>query len=58
MDDSVRQVIEQCSKDSCAGTTSFGGVVKALVLAGIESYYADYRAAATTFTCLRAKPAR
>ena len=46
---STQQIIEQCSHDSHAGTASFGAIVTALAEAGVESYYADYRQATTTY---------
>jgi len=46
---SLRRTIEQCASDSHAGTRNFGQIVGALVEAGVESYYADFRAAATTY---------
>lgn len=49
MENAVKQVIEQCASDSYAGTVSFGAVVGALMQAGVESYHADYRLAATTY---------
>lgn len=49
MNHTVIQVIEQCASDSYAGTKSFGEIVGALSQAGIESYYADYRAGSTTY---------
>lgn len=49
MEPSVQQVIEQCARDSHAGTVSFGVVVGRLIQAGVESYHADYRRRMTTY---------
>jgi len=45
----ARQIIEQCATSSNNGTANFGEIVKALIDAGVESYYADYRAQRTTY---------
>lgn len=42
-------VIEQCARDSHAGTASFGAVVARLMSVGVESYFADYRRGETTY---------
>lgn len=49
MESAVRQIIEQCARDSYGGSVSFGEVVGALMKAGVESYHADYRLPATTY---------
>ncbi len=49
MDDSIRQTIEHCARSSKDGTAHFPDIVRALVDAGVESYFADYRANATTY---------
>ena len=49
MNDHIRSVIEWAAKSSKAGTVHFAEVVKALVDAGVESYYADYRAGTKTY---------
>ncbi len=43
------QTIEACAQDSYAGTRNFGEIVGTLIEAGVESYYADFRAKATTY---------
>jgi uncharacterized protein YbcV (DUF1398 family) len=49
MEKSVKQVIEQCGRDSYAGTAGFAAIVAALLEAGVESYSADYRAGKTIY---------
>ncbi len=49
MDDTIRQIIEHCARSSKDGTAHFPDIVRALVDAGVESYFADYRADATTY---------
>lgn len=49
MEQSVEQVIARCAAGSQAGTLDFGEVVAALSAAGVEAYFADYRAKATTY---------
>ena len=49
MNDSIRQTIEHCARSSKDGTAHFPDIVVALVGAGVESYFADYRADATTY---------
>jgi uncharacterized protein YbcV (DUF1398 family) len=49
MEQSVEQVIARCAAGSQAGTLSFGEVVAALSTVGVEAYFADYRAKATTY---------
>ena len=49
MQDSIREVIEHCAAASNNGTAHFGEIVAALLKAGVESYFADYRAGATTY---------
>jgi uncharacterized protein YbcV (DUF1398 family) len=51
MNASTREVIELCAKSSKEGTAHFPDIVKALVAAGVESYWVDYRADATTYYC-------
>jgi len=46
---STRDVIESCAHDSHAGTRNFGEIVGALIGAGVESYFADYRCGTTTY---------
>ena len=43
------EAIEQCSKDSLAGSRSFPAIVAGLSEAGVGSYYADYRAGQTVY---------
>lgn len=38
---SPAQVIEDCARDSYAGTRNFAEIVGALAGVGVESYYAD-----------------
>jgi uncharacterized protein YbcV (DUF1398 family) len=49
MQASVQRLIEQSSRASQAGTVSFAAVVDTLMQAGVESYFADYRACSTTY---------
>ena len=49
MNDAIRQTIERCARSSRDGTAPFPDVVAALAGAGVESYFADYRADATTY---------
>lgn len=49
MDHATRQTIEQCARYSHAGIVGFPEVVAALAQAGVESYFADYRRADTTY---------
>jgi uncharacterized protein YbcV (DUF1398 family) len=49
MEQRVKVVIEDCAHASHAGTRAFGAIVGALVEAGVEGYYADYRARRTTY---------
>jgi uncharacterized protein YbcV (DUF1398 family) len=49
MNESVRQAIERCARSSKDGSAHFPQIVAALVQAGVESYFADYRADATTY---------
>lgn len=49
MDDTLRETIERCAKASQEGSAHFPDIVAALVGAGVESYFADYRANATTY---------
>jgi uncharacterized protein YbcV (DUF1398 family) len=49
MNNPAIEVMEQCARDSYAGTISFGAVVGRLMEAGVESYHADYRLPATTY---------
>lgn len=44
-----KNIIDSCAHDSYAGTASFGEIVMRLAGAGVESYYADYRARTTTY---------
>ena len=49
MNDTVRQTIERCARSSRDGSAHFPDIVAALAGAGVESYFADYRAASTTY---------
>ena len=49
MNDHVRQTIERCAQSSKDGSAHFPRIVAALVDVGVESYFADYRAAVTTY---------
>lgn len=49
MQDSIYDVIERCAAASNNGTAHFGEIVAALLEAGVESYFADYRAGTTTY---------
>lgn len=49
MNSQTRQTIEQCSRASHDGSAHFGQIVGWLVEAGVESYFADYRAGRTTY---------
>jgi uncharacterized protein YbcV (DUF1398 family) len=49
MTSSVRSIVEACAHDSHAGTRNFGEIVMALMGAGVESYFADFRSATTTY---------
>lgn len=49
MENAVKDIIEQCARDSHAAIISFGEVVGTLMQAGVESYLADYRRGATTY---------
>lgn len=49
MNDPIRQTIERCAQSSKDGSAHFPQIVAALVDVGVESYFADYRAAVTTY---------
>ena len=49
MEQAVKNVIDRCAEQSDAGAISFGAVVGELGQAGVESYYADYRAQQTVY---------
>jgi len=49
MNDHARQTIERCDQSSKDGSAHFPQIVAALVGVGVESYFADYRADATTY---------
>ncbi|MFZ6653749.1 DUF1398 domain-containing protein [Undibacterium sp. TJN19] len=49
MENTVSETITQCAQASYAGTMSFGAIVGKLMVAGVESYHADYRHADTTY---------
>jgi uncharacterized protein YbcV (DUF1398 family) len=49
MEQRVKDVIEDCARASHAGTRAFGAIVGALIDAGVEGYYVDYRARRTTY---------
>jgi uncharacterized protein YbcV (DUF1398 family) len=42
-------IIDECARDSHAGTASFGAIVARLMSVGVESYFADYRRGETTY---------
>jgi uncharacterized protein YbcV (DUF1398 family) len=41
--------IEHCARSSKDGSAHFGEIVRCLVEAGVESYFADYRGEVTTY---------
>lgn len=49
MQQSTLDAIDHCARSSYAGTKSFGEVVTGLMQVGVESYFADYRTASTTY---------
>jgi uncharacterized protein YbcV (DUF1398 family) len=49
MDQATKDLIQNCARASNDGTAHFGQIVQALSGAGVESYYADYRARSTTY---------
>ena len=49
MEQSTQKTIDQCVRASHAGEISFADAVGALMQAGVASYFADYRAASTTY---------
>lgn len=49
METSVKEAIEASAAASKAGTIHFGEAVRQLMNAGVESYYADYRAGMLTY---------
>ncbi|MES2283960.1 MAG: DUF1398 family protein [Pseudomonadota bacterium] len=49
MQQASRDTIDHYARSSYAGTISFGEVVMGLMQAGVESYFADYRAPSTTW---------
>lgn len=49
MQQSTVNAIDQFAASSYAGTSTFGEVVMGLMQAGVESYFADYRAGRTTY---------
>ncbi|WP_010582010.1 DUF1398 family protein [Schlesneria paludicola] len=49
MNQAAKQTIIECSQASAEGRIHFGEVVSALIQAGVESYYVDYRACRTTY---------
>ncbi len=49
MDPRIAATIDRCSTASKEGRIRFGDVVATLAAAGVESYWADYRGAATTY---------
>ncbi len=49
MNDTTRDTIERCARASKDGSAHFPDIVAALVGVGVESYFADYRANATTY---------
>ncbi|MBP0599677.1 DUF1398 family protein [Herbaspirillum sp. LeCh32-8] len=49
MEKHMADAAAQCLQDSLSGAKHFGQIVAALQEAGIESYFADYRGACTTY---------
>jgi uncharacterized protein YbcV (DUF1398 family) len=49
MELAVKNVVERCAEQSHAGAISFDSMVGELMNAGVESYYADYRAKQTVY---------
>lgn len=49
MRQATMDTINHYARSSYAGTISFGEVVMGLMQAGVESYFADYRTASTTW---------
>ena len=49
MNETTIATIERCAQASKDGTAHFGAIVQALTGAGVEAYFADYRANATTY---------
>ena len=49
MNETTIATIERCARASKDGTAHFGAIVQALAEAGVEAYFADYRANATTY---------
>jgi uncharacterized protein YbcV (DUF1398 family) len=49
MNKAIQETIQQCAEDSYSGRRNFGAIVGSLIEAGVESYYADYRSATTTY---------
>ena len=49
MNDDIRQTIERCARSSKDGSAHFPDIVAALAGAGVESYFADYRADVPTY---------
>lgn len=49
MDDRTKQVLQQCSAESLAGTITFPEVVRNLASVGCEQYHADFRCRQKTY---------
>lgn len=49
MNETTIATIEHCAQASKDGTAHFGAIVQTLTGAGVEAYFADYRANATTY---------
>jgi uncharacterized protein YbcV (DUF1398 family) len=49
MNETTIATIERCAQASKDGTAHFGAIVQALIEAGVEAYFADYRSNATTY---------
>ncbi len=56
METSARAAILRCAEASKAGEWTFGRVVSTLAGAGVESYWTDYRAGATTYYLTSGEP--
>lgn len=56
METSARAAILRCAEASKAGEWTFGRVVSTLAGAGVESYWTDYRAGATTYYLASGEP--
>ena len=45
----TKQIIRESVRESSAGRLHFGEVIQRMMQAGVESYFADYRAERTTY---------